>query len=145
MMPPLEFYGAVDALFAGTVVAVRMAMARPEKAPEPKLEDEDVVHPSDEFRQEVLPLFEKNEDLVKRLREVAQKIGRERIGGITSADVIAALELADPDMHKRLQTVERRIMGAVFVTGWVQTGEWRPTGSRGRPQRVWVLKDQMAA
>lgn len=130
-----EYIGALIALTIGTAVGVYMAARRPAVA-----EHED--HMVTEFQQDVLPLFEeKNADLVKRLREVAQKIARERSGGITSADVIAGLERDDPTMHKRLQVAERRIMGAVFVkSGWMQTGEWRKTGSRGRPQPVWVLK-----
>lgn len=141
-MPPItpEYLAAIAALTVGTAFAVFMASRRAPELQNP-LEEDDLDNPS-EFAQEVLPLFEeRNADLVKRLREVAQKLGRERAGGITSADVIAALERDDPIMHKRLQAAERRIMGSVFVTGWMQTGEWRPTGSRGRPQRVWVLKE----
>jgi hypothetical protein len=146
-MPPPEYWWVMAAMAAGTFIAVFMPKPRKiiivERFIEP--ENEDVTHPAEAFHQGVLPMFEeKNADLVKRLREVAQKAARERLGGITSADVIAALERDDPIMHKRLQIAERRIMGAVFVAGWVQTGEWRPTGSRGRPQRVWTLKDQMA-
>jgi len=145
-MPPPEYWWALAALAAGTFLAVFMPKPRKviivEKIVEP--EKETVTQTTDVFREEVLPLLEeKNKELVKKLREVAHKIARERSGGITSADVITALERDDPVMHKRLQIAERRIMGAVFVTGWVQTGEWRPTGSRGRPQRVWVLKEHM--
>lgn len=144
-MPPPEFYGSMVAIFLGTALAVYMAGKSRDKEPPAELEADEVDHPASDFHQGVLPLFEeRNADLVKRLREVAQKVARERAGGITSADVIAALERDDPIMHKRLQIAERRVMGAVFISGWEQTGEWRPTGSRGRPQRVWVLKKAAA-
>lgn len=140
LAPPFEFYAYLGAFFLASFLAVYMAK-RPEQ-PSVTGEDDDMPLANEEFRQDVLPMFEdKNADLVKRLREVARKVARERGGGITSADVIAALQREDPAMYRCLETAERRIMGAVFVSGWVQTGEWRPTGSRGRPQRVWVLKE----
>lgn len=140
-MPPLEFFAYLGAFFLASFLAVYMART-PHESVTVNVEDDDMPVPTEEFRQDVLPMFEeKNADLINRLREVARKVARERGGGITSADVIKALERDDPYMHKRLETAERRIMGAVFVSGWAQTGEWRPTGSRGRPQRVWVLKE----
>lgn len=156
-LPPItpEFAISMVALAVGTAVGIYMAARRPVDQQlgivgqpfgnSEELQAEDDMA-STEFQQEVLPLFEeRNADLVKRLREVAQKCARERSGGITSADVITALERDDPVMHKRLQVAERRIMGAVFTKAWMQTGEWRKTGSRGRPQPVWVLKDGKAA
>lgn len=139
-----ELIASVIALAIGTAVGTYMAARKSveERSGEAgQLQAEDDM--AAEFQQEVLPLFEeRNADLVKRLREVAQKVARERSGGITSADVITALERDDPAMHKRLQVAERRIMGAVFTkSGWMQTGEWRKTGSRGRPQPVWVLRE----
>lgn len=84
--------------------------------------------------------------LTKRLQDMARMLGRERPSGITSADVIAALEAADPTTHERLQNRDRRLMGAVFTKDeWMQTGEWRATGSHSRPQRVWSLRAREAA
>jgi hypothetical protein len=35
--------------------------------------------------------------------------------------------------------------GFIKTNEWMQTSEWRPTGSHGRPQRVWCLKASVAA
>lgn len=89
----------------------------------------------------VAPAADRDPALTKSLQQMARQIARERPGGITSADVIAALEAADPTTHKRLEARDRRLMGAVFPKDeWEQTGEWRATGSHGRPQRVWILR-----
>ncbi len=94
----------------------------------------------------VAPAAARDPELTRRLQIMARQLGRERPGGITSADVINALEAADPAMHERLQQRDKRLMGAVFADAeWAQTSEWRPTGSHGRPQRVWMLKQSVAA
>jgi hypothetical protein len=81
-------------------------------------------------------------DLVSRLQAAAIQVGRGRPGGITSADVWAVLD----DETKAEAKAEGRIMGAVFPTAqWTQTGEYRKTGSHGRPQPVWVLREAVAA
>lgn len=90
-----------------------------------------------EVNKYVRPLAERKPDLVEKLRAVARQLGRERPGGITAADVWAALDAGT----KAEAQAEGRIMGAVFSKSeWFQTGEWRRLGSHGRPQPVWVLK-----
>lgn len=80
-------------------------------------------------------------ELTRALQDVARRLGRERPMGITSADVIATVEVEDQVLYRRLEMRDRRLMGAVFPkTEWMKTGEWRTTGSHGRAQQVWVLK-----
>lgn len=97
-------------------------------------------------RQIVQTLEERDPELSRKLQAVARRLGHEQPGGITSGNVTAALEAMDPSTHERLQQLDKRLLGALFKKDeWLQTGEWRPTGSHGRPQRVWVLKAARAS
>ncbi len=143
----IDVVAAYIVLAGSTAFAVYMAGRHPAQCAlcsNLPYEEDDV---SDVYQRDILPDAEKNHSaIIKSLRDTAMALGRMRPGGITSADVLSALKGADSETYMRLQNTDPRLMGAVFQrSAWMQTGEFRSTGSHGRRQPVWVLKAPEAA
>lgn len=81
-------------------------------------------------------LEETRAELIDCARKVALKIVNKN-GSVTSTEVL--IEMHDLGMTSKLDTVDKRFMGAVFRNGWTRKG-YENLGSHGRPVSVWMLK-----
>ncbi len=142
MMPSVEFLWIVAAVFLGSVPAFILA-AWQRRGPRYLNQVSELEQPeegeamSDVYVQEVLPLQEREHpELARRLREVAQRLAREK-GEITSDDIHAA--------HPIPQGIDPRIMGAAFTPKklWLRTGQQQSKRreNHGRWISTWSLRE----